>query len=176
MSRITDAIQAADAKLIAQHQKVADWAYTRWDVSPYWIAAQLFGVLALLRILSCGERYANGAESIGHTMFLGLMGIAIGAYWFYAAMRTDANWKNGRLPEAWTFYLLFYFRGMSAVFLIPDLILAVLAISLDVYSFSAALWHVRDFAEFAAFYFLSCSAPTKILRRQQELVPLPTTS
>jgi hypothetical protein len=176
MSRITDAIQAVDARLIAKFQKAADWAYTLWGVSPYWIAAQIFGFTALLHIITTANKLTTGSDSLGHAFTLAVMGLLVSVYWFYCAIRSDTLWKSGRPPEAWMVFLLGFWRVTSVLFLSVGLCFIVLMLISEKVSFSSILIGARDIAEFAGFYLLSCSAPTKIHRRQRELVPLPTTS
>src|SRR5688572_15591284 len=109
-------VTAFDDWMIAQHQKVADRAYSRWeDVSPYWIAAQLFGPAALLIILYAGYRRSIGDD-------VNYVAIALSVIWvsaFYIrSVAAHSSWKRTGLPSSGTElgFMDTFFRVLFALF------------------------------------------------------------
>lgn len=165
-------ITKADAWILAQHQKVADWAYTRWDVSPYWIAAQIFGALSLLLLLSISwDFHRSNFYGVGSSVFL----LSLTAHDFYRATAKDDAWKTGRqtLPDLVDHVFRPIYVALTAL-LALGLLLAY------VYAKEPALLVAPGFDVGVvglitlARYFLSCSPPTYRHGRERSLIAQPT--
>lgn len=150
-----------DEWLLSQYQKAADWCYSEWDVSPYAVSAQLFGVAAIFGvILYC----------MGVPIFLFGIELLTDTVWFWCAVVRDSAWKKKRMPMPLTVadtglrMLTFTFACAYVVLFIRELLLQEL-------SFRASTYMLRTIVSGSAFYFYACNPPTFIERRDRRLVP-----
>lgn len=101
---------AVDAWAQKQHQTAADWAFTYWDKSPWWLAAQLFPVGIVLRFLeiSLEKDSLSGLAIFQAVLFIGLL-----TFWWFTAVNHHKTWVRTKLtppvyhPWVWlkTIYL-----------------------------------------------------------------------
>ena|SRR5688572_3398572 len=165
-------VTAFDDWMIAQHQKVADRAYSRWeDVSPYWIAAQLFGLVAVLAILRIGYAFTSGENpSIFGISIYVLMPMAL----YSRAMLAHEIWRRAKdaVPQQtpiadMLLRFLFLYLTAKAAWTIYQ------ATNIDLTT-SAVIITVLGSAATTGQYFLACKPPTFVDRRKHILAPQAT--
>ncbi len=153
-----------DAWLLARYQAVADWAFTAFGTSPWYIAAQLSGFVAVCAIVYCSLGIAiRGVTPFGILAFLCNAGLSV--IYYYDARRAHETWLKGRLPvtaHGWLPTRLFWL----AVIFVFD-ILWMISTGINIYHgnidyevLRLIISTVFDFTCLSAVYFLACTAPT----------------
>lgn len=156
-----------DAWIMARHQWVADRIYSRAGLSPYEIAAHMFGAVCVCNMAYHGIRFSAtspGIESL--YIFMAVMSVIVPAIWFWLALLRHNEYARTKLtpfqPPADD-----YFRMSFLVLWVIGLVPGIIDISDKPY---------RLFSELAltfytiGFYFYGCNAPTFIERKEHKLV------
>lgn len=161
-------IDRIDEWLLARHQAAADWAYTLWDVSPYQIAAQIFGAVAGLLIVREGVNAAvDGIISRMPWMLFSPFTLLFSALYWRIAQRAHESWKSGRI--VWTparMPIIRVFVGwMFFALAVVSFPLVLAAVDWPHAVITAALM-LGNLASVLGLYWLACNAPTKRQRRE----------
>lgn len=174
-----DRIWKLDGWILDRFQYLSNLAYTRWETSPYAIAARCFHTAAGSALIGVGLIMTGqiGDESDRHPLVYVLLFTVMVAMFFEShwAHKKHLLWKANklpihesdfRLPVLRVFWVLMVVDGAGAI------VLGILLFDLGVRSVFSTLF---DTSMMAAFYFLSCQPPTRIERKQEErnMVPNP---
>lgn len=169
-----------DDWLVNKHQHVADWAYTqRDDISPYLIAAHLFGATSFLTILYSGYCYSVGVGFSGKeftTVHIALAFLSLFATsaWFWLSALRHKRWLRKQSTASPNPMVDTFLR----VTWIISTLAAVIAFSIDPQRSELllqwVLWLAQHFAELSAWCFFACNIPTRIERWKPALAPVRT--
>lgn len=162
-------ITRIDAYILSKHQKVADWAYTRWDVSPYWIAAQLFGAFCLVALLRVYFAFSADRTT---TAAWDVAALIVMSPAMFMALAKDARWRAGKqvFREAFDMFFRLLWGG-----LLVSMVLGLIAKVFGSVPFGEAgaaydiISCLSAVTMTTALYFYACSPPTLISRKETEM-------
>jgi hypothetical protein len=176
---LSDQVWKLDAWLLDRFQHIANLAYTRWDTSPYAIAARCFHVAAMAVSglwLTKGldvEMWKSSPGTQVFMIFLGALVLASLAGESWLAEQKHLRWQqSGSMEppsERYPAIRLMWF----IIFLIsggPAFILSLVVLELTLNTVLVTLW---DGAMVCGFYLLSCAPPTRLEKKQdfKDMVP-----
>ncbi len=92
---VFDQIEAIDGWIIDQHQRVSDWVFGKWGVTPYQTSAQMFAAISLIHILLAGVQVSSGASFSFGLLFSGLVYSAMS---FMRSVNKQKVWERTKLP------------------------------------------------------------------------------
>ena len=171
-------IDRIDEWFLARHQAAADWAYTLWEMSPYQIAAQLFGSVAALLIIREGLEIArDGIIDRMPVLLFSPFTLLFSALYWRIAQRAHESWKSGRIvwtPANETLIRL----GMGWLFLSLAMVSLPLVLTAPDWqmTFVTTALLLGNLASASGIYWLACRAPTKRQKRdlpERSYVPDP---
>lgn len=153
-----------------RYQIVADWAFTNWDVSPWWIAAQLFPAAIGLHIAVFGVAYLTDPTKAAASPVLALVFTACMVKWWHDALRAHKGWLANpvtlppQLP-VWS-VISFVYLWLSVSTVIASVLSWLFPGDTHPFRPWYPLGDLGMLTVMSGFYFCSCSAPT--LRKRKE--------
>ena len=152
-------MESVDQWILSQFQAAANWLYTEFEVSPYLISAWLFGLFAMLWIpIAVDGGYYFGGPWVVLSSIL----------WGSTAMHRHRRWasKGNAGPITMDVKIFRKISAFLAISMSLSLIMFLPAADLE----ACHAWATTN-SLFAAYYFLSVDAPTRLEREDYRLVP-----
>jgi hypothetical protein len=174
---VMDRIWKLDAWILDRFQYLANLAYTRFETSPYAIAAKCFHAAGGSAIMGVGLIMTGqiGDESDRHPLVYALLFIVMVAMFFesYWAHKKHLLWKASKLPAHESDFRLPVLRVFWVLMVVDSIGATALGIILSDLELRSLFSHLFDISMMSAFYFLSCQPPTRIEKKQEyrNLVP-----
>lgn len=156
-----------DAWIMAKHQWVADRVYSRFGMSPYKLAANIWGALIIIEMLDFSIYYQANIDGPSVSLFMKFIGIPIYSAWFWLAILREKSAKNnqhkqrGFIEDIVRLYLV-----ITLLIILPIVLHGILS-GKDV----PYLTVLSVIFGTSAFYFYGCDTPTFIERKEHKLVP-----
>lgn len=172
MKRLADLLYACDAWMLKKYQGGANWIYSKWDTSPFAVAAQMFGICSVLSIIHhatwVNSETSSEWSAVGGPILMAIAGgidLFATCTWFIGASQKHRAWLKSRPAVSFIDPSLMFLR-LWFIVIAPLMILPVIV------NFSAftVMWAAHWAIEVSAFYFASCQPPSYIQRRQQQEV------
>lgn len=156
-----------DEWLLKKHQKISDIAYSEWEVSPYQIAANIFGFSCLMGFLIFSIAvFVQGKLPTGFSGFSFGVSISICSVWYFLAANRHKRWERDNTPQPETI-----FDQIFRIFQTSALTVGIVALLFAENDFRDYLIILQMAINTSGFYFYSCLPPTFIDRKKNAFIP-----